>query len=90
MQLIRGRSSYAILVLLGSLAPLGSMVGQVPAYPRYPPPAASAARVQYMSGEISWAQCDLEGVIGWASRAFPGHRLTAVGHSFGETSADGE
>lgn len=60
MQLIRSSSSYAILVLLGSLASLGSMVGQVPAYPRYPPPAASAARVQYMSGEISWAQCDLD------------------------------
>ncbi len=73
MQLIRGSSSYAILVLTGSLASLGSMVGQVPAYPRYPPPAASAARVQYMSGEISFAQCDLDK---W-SAASQNQRLTA-------------
>ncbi len=59
MQLIRG-SSRTILVLLSSLASLGSMAGQVPAYPPYPRPAASAARVQYMSGEISLAQCDLD------------------------------
>jgi FecR protein len=59
MQSIRG-SSHTLLVLLGSLASLGSMVGQVPAYPPYPPPAARVARVQYMSGEISWAQCDLD------------------------------
>lgn len=58
MQLIRG-NGHTVLVLLGSLAWLGSMVGQVPAYPPYPPPAASGARVQYMSGEISLAQCDL-------------------------------
>lgn len=31
----------------------------------------------------TWAEYDLEGVIAWASQVFPGHRLTAVGHSFG-------
>jgi hypothetical protein len=58
MQLIRG-SSRTVLVLLGSLALPVSIVGQVPAYPPYPP-AASVARVQYMSGEISLAQCDVD------------------------------
>jgi hypothetical protein len=57
--LLRRGSSHTLLVLLSSLALPGSMVGQVPAYRPYPPPA-SVARVQYMSGEISLAQCDLD------------------------------
>ncbi len=59
MQLIRG-SSRTIVGLLVALASVGSVVAQVPGYP-YPrpyPPPARVARVQYMSGEISYAQCD--------------------------------
>ena len=72
MQLIRG-SSETLLVLFGSLATLGSMVGQVPAYPPYRAPAERVARVQYMSGEISWVQCDLDK---W-SAATQNQRLTS-------------
>ncbi len=59
MQLQQG-SSRTLLVLLVVLATVGSVAAQVPGYP-YPrpyPPRASAARVQYISGEVSYAQCD--------------------------------
>ena len=52
-------SSRALMVLAVLLSSVGSAFAQYPARP-YPPPPAKGARVQDISGELSYAQCDVD------------------------------